>query len=44
MQEAISAKHNTELDGRKISVKEAIPQDQVGFRLCCCWFEAVVRV
>lgn len=29
MQEAISAKHNTELDGRKISVKEAIPQDQI---------------
>jgi hypothetical protein len=29
MQEAINAKHNTELEGRKISVKEAIPQDQI---------------
>ena len=26
MEEAIRAKHNIELDGRKISVKEAIPQ------------------
>jgi len=29
MEEAIRAKHNTELEGRKISVKEAIPQDQI---------------
>jgi hypothetical protein len=29
MEEAIRAKHNIELDGRKISVKEAIPQDQI---------------
>lgn len=29
MQEAINAKHNTEIEGRKISVKEAIPQDQI---------------
>jgi hypothetical protein len=29
MEEAIRDPHNSELDGRKISVKEAIPQDQI---------------
>jgi len=29
MEEAIRAKHNTDLEGRKISVKEAIPQEQI---------------
>lgn len=29
MEDAIREKHNSELEGRKISVKEAIPQDQI---------------
>lgn len=29
MEDAIRDKHNAELDGRRISVKEAIPQDQI---------------
>jgi RNA recognition motif-containing protein len=29
MDRAIEAKHNTEIDGRKISVRSAIPQDQI---------------
>jgi hypothetical protein len=29
MEDAIRAKHNVEIDGRRISVKEAIPQDQI---------------
>lgn len=29
MEDAIRDKHNSEIDGRRISVKEAIPQDQI---------------
>jgi hypothetical protein len=36
MEDAIRAKHNSEIEGRRISVKEAIPQDQIppGALLC----------
>lgn len=29
MEDAIRDKHNSEIDGRRISVKEAIPQEQI---------------
>ncbi len=39
MEDAIAAHHNTELDGRKISVKHCIPQVWLGDLACraCGW-------
>jgi hypothetical protein len=42
MEDAIRDKHNAEIDGRRISVKEAIPQEQIppGELSLCRWSSA----
>jgi hypothetical protein len=45
MEDAIRDKHNSEIDGRRISVKEAIPQEQIPpGAFCCFWFAGTIPV